>query len=51
MWLNKEIQIMNELRDVRKQMFVQMEQKLHETWSSEEVIAIESQHTKLKDLV
>ncbi|MBE6324134.1 MAG: hypothetical protein E7074_04040 [Bacteroidales bacterium] len=26
---------MNELRDVRKQMFAQMEQKLHESWSSE----------------
>ena len=36
MGLNKEIHIMNELRDVRKQMFAQMEQKLHETWSSEE---------------
>ncbi len=35
MGLNKEIQIMNELRDVRKQMFAQMEQKLHESWSSE----------------
>ena len=27
---------MNELREVRKQMFAQMEQKLHESWSSEE---------------
>ena len=27
---------MNELRDVRKQMISQMEQKLHESWSSEE---------------
>ncbi len=27
---------MNELREVRKQMISQMEQKLHETWSSEE---------------
>ena len=27
---------MNELRDVRKQMFAQMEQSLHESWSSEE---------------
>jgi hypothetical protein len=26
----------NELREVRKQMIAQMEQKLHETWSSEE---------------
>ena len=42
---------MNELSEVRKQMYAQMEQKLRETWSSEEVIAIESQHTKLKDLV
>ena len=25
-----------ELMDVRKQMFAQMEQKLHESWSSEE---------------
>ena len=25
-----------ELREVRKQMFAQMEQKLHESWSSEE---------------
>ena len=40
-----------ELMDVRKQMICQMEQSLHESWSSEEVIAIESQHTKLKDLV
>jgi hypothetical protein len=40
-----------ELMEVRKQMIAQMEQKLHESWSSEEVIAIESQHTKLKDLV
>lgn len=27
---------MNELSEVRKQMFAQMEQKLHESWSSEE---------------
>ena len=26
----------NELRKLRKQMFAQMEQKLHESWSSEE---------------
>ena len=27
---------MNDLREARKQMFAQMEQKLHESWSSEE---------------
>ena len=32
----KKIQIMKELREVRKQMLTQMEQKLHETWSSVE---------------
>ena len=29
---------MNELKETRKQMFAQMEQKLHETWSSVEDI-------------
>lgn len=40
-----------ELMDVRKQMLTQMEQKLREPWAPEEVIAIELQYTKLKDLV
>ena len=40
-----------ELREVRKQMISQMEQKLHDSWVSEEMIAIITQYTELKDLV